>query len=307
VIERLLVIVNAASGTGWRPALPGDLLAELTTRCPGVADVEVAVVRDHPAVRRAARAFTEAGERPAALIAAGGGGTVRAAVEGVQDAGGPGRLVLGALRMGSGNVLARRLGIARDPVAGIRQLASALRAGRVTPVPVLRCRFGDGARHAVVMCGLGQWGRTSGDLARWHRRTNGIRGRVAAFAGIERVNHAEYVAAAGLRLLQAVVSPKACELVEVACGADVERFRLLAGAVIATRVPGLPVEPGVVMVPLGGRPRRLPLREGEALEITLLDRDSVEFFLDEDPEVARAHIRIELAGSLPFLTPEVAS
>jgi hypothetical protein len=299
--------VNAASGTGCPPCLPDELRAELLARCPEATDAAVTIVRDHVAARRAARTFTAGSERPAALIAAGGGGTLRAAVEGVYDGGGSGRVVLGALRMGSGNIVARRLGVARDPLEGIRQLASALRDHRLARVSVLRCDFGAGVRHAVVMCGLGQWGRTSGDLARWHRRSSRARALVASVTGIERVNHAEYVAAAGLRLVQAAVSPKSCELVEVACGGSTARFRLLAGAVIATRVPGLPLRPGVVVVPLGGRPHRLALTPGEALTIRLLDRTSTEFFLDEDPEVAHHSIRLEPVGTLPFLCAEVRS
>lgn len=307
MIERVQVIVNTDSGTGCAPSLPGRLLGELLGACPGVGDVELAVVADHASARHAARAFVAASTGPAAVIAGGGGGTLRAAVEGIYDARAEGRVVVGALRMGSGNVIARHLGVRADPLEGMRQLARALRECRLAGVPVVRCAFGEGVRHAVVMCGFGQWGRTSGDLARWHRAAPRRRAALAAVTGIERVNHAEYLVAAGVRLLEAAVSPRACELVEVSCQGSVERFRLLAGAVVASRVPGLPLRPGVVMVPRGGRPRRFRLQAGDSLDITLLDRDAVEFFVDEDPEVARGSIRVELAGTLRFLAAEVAS
>lgn len=306
MIERVLLIVNTESGAGTVPELGVALLAALRESDAAPAGVELALVSDHPTARRRALEFAAASRRPSAIIAGGGGGTVRAAVEGVFQARAERRTVLGALRLGSGNVLARRLGIARDPLAAARQLGAALRANRVSPVPVIRCEHGRGVRHAVVMCGLGQWGRTSGDLARWHAKAGRARAAAAAVAGIERVNHAEYVAAAAMRFVQSAVAPASCELVEVRAGETVERFRLLAGAAVTGPVPGLPVTSGVLLVPRIGRPRRFRLAHGGALHITLLDRAQTEFFLDEDPEVAHGAIALDLAGNIPFLTAEVA-
>ena len=318
VIERLLLVVNSASGSGLSRALPGALLGGLRDECPGVRELEVAMVREHPAARQATASFLRASASPAAVIAGGGGGTLRAAVEGVYDAGAAGRVVAGALRMGSGNVLARRLGIDRDPLDGARQLGRAIRAARTQRLPVIRCRFGtasgpDDVRHAVVMCGLGQWGRCSGDLARWHRLAPFSRAAFAAAAGIERVNHVEYIAAAGGRLLEAAVRPESCERVEVSWGGRAETYRLLAGAAMTVPISGIPFDPqvtegdaeaGVLLVSRDWRLRRFRLTPHSALTISLLDREAVEFFLDEDPEVAHGEISLDVAGTLPFLRAE---
>ena len=320
MIERVLLIVNSASGTGSGPALPAQLLGALRDSAGRLREIELALVRDHPAARVAARSFLAASDGPAAVIVAGGGGTLRAAVEGVFDADlAACQTWIGALRMGSGNVIARRLGVARDPLVGARQLGTALRLGRTAERPVLRCELGTAAgtldvRHAVVMCGLGQWGRTSGDLARWHGRMGRSRAAAAALAGLERVNHLEYVAAAGGRLLEAAVWPAACERVEVSFGGAAERYRLLAGTVMTAPIGGIPFDPrvgagevaaGALLVPRGGRPRRYRLAPGEPLRIRLLDRRAVELFLDEDPEVAHREISLHVAGNLSFL--EVAA
>ena len=318
MIQRVLMIVNSASGAGCPPALPGALVRSLRDECRGLGELELALVRDHEAARLASTSFLSGSHAPAAVIAGGGGGTLRAAVEGVHDAGAAGRVVVGALRMGSGNVLARRLGIEREPLAGIRQLAAAMRAGRTRRRPVIRCRFGtasgaDDVRLAVVMCGLGQWGRCSGDLARWHRLAPYSRRALAAAAGIERVNHLEYVAAAGGRLLEAAVRPAACEDVEVSYGGGSERFRLLAGAAMTVRIAGIPFDPqvsagkaeaGVLLVSRDGRIRRFRLAPDTRLDITILDRAEVEFFLDEDPEIAHGAISLDVAGTLSFLSAE---
>src|SRR5438270_8418251 len=319
MIERALLIVNSASGTGCAPSLAGELMRGLRDSAGQLRELEVALVRDHPAARVAAASFLKSSDRPAALVAAGGGGTLRAAVEGVFDAGAACGTLIGALRMGSGNVVSRRLGIARDPGAGIRQLGTAIRLGHTAPRPVIRCAFGtaDGlvdVRHAVVMCGLGQWGRTSGDLARWHRHLAGGRAALAALAGLERVNHLEYVAAAGGRLLEAAVRPSACERAEVSFGGRAERCRLVAGTVVTTSIGGIPFDPqvgtgevaaGALIIPRGGRPRRFRLSPEETLRIRLIDRRAVEFFLDEDPEIAHREISLGVAGNLSFL--EVAA
>jgi hypothetical protein len=243
-------------------------------------------------------------------------------VEGVCDRAGselpgPERTLVGALRMGSGNVVARRLGIARDPLEAVRELGAAIREDRSIRCSVIRARIGtdsgEDVRHAVTMCGLGQWGRCSGDLARWHRRLPRGRAAAAVVPCLERLNHLEYACAASTRLVEAAVRPAACERVEVEHRGRREAFRLLAGAVMSFRIGGIPFDPkvaageaaaGALLIPRGGFPRRFRLEVGEALRIQLLDRESVEFFLDEDPEVARGSITIEIAGTLSFLNGE---
>ena len=48
------------------------------------------------------------------------------------------------------------------------------------------------------------------------------------------------------------------------------------------------------------------LSAGESLHVKLLDRESVEFFLDEDPEQAYREITLEVAGTLAFLPGSAA-
>jgi hypothetical protein len=326
MVERVLLLVNRSAGTGHRSAFAAQLASRLKNAVGRVADVEVEVVADHPAARRAAREYLAASPLPSALIVAGGGGTLRAVVEGVCDAGGevlPGarRVRIGVLRMGSGNVVARHLGVAGDVGEGLAGIAASLLAGRTTPCSVIRCYVGtaDGGRqvrHAVTMCGLGQFGRTPGDLARWHRSFAGPRRGLASLAGIERLNQVEYVASAGGRMLASMVYAPNCELVEVTFGGRTERFRLLAGAVMNLRVGGMPFDAGVGLeeaavgvrlLPRGGKVRAWRLGLGEKLDLTVLDRPSIEFFLDEDPELAHGGLSVEVAGTLAFVPGSASS
>jgi hypothetical protein len=213
--------------------------------------------------------------------------------------------------MGSGNVVARTLGIPRDPVTAARQVGEGLARNVTRPCGVLRCTHGlpgggTAVRHAVTMCGLGQWGLVPGDITRWRRRHAQGRKRAASWVGLERVNALEYVMFGAARMVAGTVSGSRCELVEVD---GARQMRLLAAVALNMPLPPLP-DPGVAMgeeavgltvVPRLGRPFRRRLEAGESFTLRLLDRDSVEFFLDEDPERASGWLKLDLAGVLAFV------
>lgn len=279
------------------------------------------MVDDHPQARAAAAAFVAAAARPSLVVAAGGGGTLRAVVEGVMDAfpdALPGRDVvrIGALRMGSGNVIARRLGMPPDPGEGAAGIGRAFADGVTAPCSVLRCRHGGPngtttVRHAVTMAGFGAWGRVPGDLGRWREGHARARKRAASWIGLERVNTMEYLVAGSMRMLAGTVLPSQCELVEID---GARRLRLLAGVALNLPLPPLP-DPhvalgdeaaGIVVVPRLGRPFRRRIEPGHAFRLRLLDRESTEFFLDEDPETAFGWIELEVPGTLAFIPGRVS-
>ena len=223
----------------------------------------------------------------------------------------PESVQLSGLRMGSGNVVARRLGVPRDPLVAARQIGEELRKGSVRFCSVMRCTHGTpgggtAIRYAVTMCGLGEWGRVPGYLSRWRERHNVARRRAAGLVGLERVNLLEYVGFGAARLLAGTVSASQCELVELDGWRQV---RLLAAVALNLPLPPMP-NPGVTMsenaaglivLPRMGRPFRRRLEPGADFAVRLLDRESVEFFLDEDPERATGWLRLEMAGCMAFV------
>ncbi|TMC98652.1 MAG: hypothetical protein E6J05_07970 [Chloroflexi bacterium] len=316
-----LLILNRASGTGHMAEFGETLRNALRSGHGSSLEVETMVVDNHPDARSAASEYARFASRPSLVIAAGGGGTLRAAVEGVMDtftSGPPPAdvLRLGALRMGSGNVIARNLRIPLDPIEAARQVGRSFAVGTTRACGVIRCRYGtkDGGtdvRHAVTMCGLGQWGRVPGDIARWRERHAAGRKRAASLVGLERVNSLEYVAFGAARLVAASVAAGRCELVEIDGG---RRLRLLAAVALNMALPPLP-DPGVAMgdeaaglivAPRLQRPFRRRLEPGQKFELRLLDRDFVEFFLDEDPELAFGWLSLETAGLLAFVAGAAA-
>lgn len=306
-----LLVFNRSSGVG-HGAADAERVAEALRDGAG-CDVETAVVDDHPQARAAVASFIPGAAQPALVVAAGGGGTLRAVVEGVMDVfpGEPPRsgvVRLGALRMGSGNVIARRLGMALDPVQGARQIGLGFAQDRTRRCAVLRCKHGAAVgttvvRHAVTMAGFGAWGRVPGDLERWRHGHARFRRRAASWIGLERVNGLEYLTVGMQRMLAGTVRPSQCERVEVEGRPP---FRLLAAVAMTLPIPPIPSPrvdlgdeaAGMIVVPRIGRPWRRRLEPGRAFRLRLLDRESVEFFLDEDPETAHGWIELEVPGCL---------
>lgn len=116
----------------------------------------------------------------------------------------------------------------------------------------------------------------------------------------------EYLGFGAARLLAGTVAASQCELVEIDGS---RRVRLLAAVALNMPLPPLP-DPGVTMsdeavglvvVPRMGRPFRRRLVPGADFNVRLLDRDSVEFFLDEDPERATGWLRLAVAGCVSFV------
>ncbi|HSS95224.1 MAG TPA: diacylglycerol kinase family protein [Candidatus Dormibacteraeota bacterium] len=316
-----LLILNRASGTGYPAQIVDQLARALQSGHDSPLNVDAVVVDDHPAARKATVNHASAAARPSLVVAAGGGGTLRAVVEGVMEsfpAGPPGPDVvrLAALRMGSGNVVARNLGIPLDPLEAARQIGANMARNMTKPCSVLRCSHGlpggaTAVRYAVTMCGLGQWGLVPGDIVRWRESHAAGRKRAASWIGLERINALEYVAFGAARMLAGTVSASRCEMVEID-GAP--RMRLLAAVALNLPLPPLP-NPGVSMgeeaagltvVPRLGRPFRRRLGPGDSFALRLLDRDTTEFFLDEDPERATGWLKLDVAGVLAFVPGQAA-
>lgn len=334
MVERALLVVNRSSGVGHGREVADGLRAVFEELLGGV-ESRVEVVEDHGSARRCVAEFLAGSEAMALVVAGGGSGTLRAVIEGLRDgsAGGelPGgkRVVVGALRMGSGNPVARWFGVPRDPEAGLRGIVENLLAGRTAQCCVMRCEVGapgggSEVRYAATMCGFGQFGRVPGDLERLRRGLSGPRTVAAKLFGIEKVNNAEYVLAMFLRSVKSVLSgPSAAEVVEVRAKSQKEVFPLLAGVAMNFPVDELPVDPetrveeeavSLYFAPFEGRasalrmvlaPRRL-VREAIRVRLEGAERVEVrtagraEFFLDEDPVTFHDRLTLEVAGSLTF-------
>jgi len=337
VPERVLLVINRSSATGHTDATVDEIRSSLAAALGQHALLQTELVSDHPGVTHAVCEFLAASDKAALVIAGGGGGTLRAVIEGLCSGSPLGQLPardrvrIAALRMGSGNVLAKQFGVPKDPRAGIDGIAGNLKADRTVPCCVMRIDIGrreqePDVRYAATLGGLGQFGRIPGDLARWHGRWPSLHRLGAKLFGIERLTDIEYGVALLIRSVLCALRPRMAEEIEIALGDEEVRLRLLAGAIMNFELKALPFEPGVrvdepslsvhlipyqsrlaalALVPMARRLARGALQrvvaEEQQLEIRLLDRESAEFFLDEDPMTFYKTLAIQPAGALAFV------
>jgi diacylglycerol kinase family enzyme len=327
---RALLIINRTAGTGQDQSLTEKLTSIFKQGLHELSQVQVELVSSHAAVRACAARFMRDSDAPALIVAGGGGGTLRAVIEGICETCAMKRVCVAALRLGSGNVLAKQFGVPRDPITGIERLLVNLKARRTTPCCVMRCqtwtRSGDPeVHHAVTLGGLGQFGRIPSDLARWHARLPLIHKGAAKF-GIEKFTNVEYAFALFIRSLSCMLFPDRAETVEIQFQNQKERFQLFSGLVMNFPFGALPFKPDITvadeslmvyLIPRLGRrsslwqavaPKRLifhtrsiKIEKNQTLEIRFVDRECVEFFLDEDPVTTYGRLSLQVAGSIAFV------
>jgi hypothetical protein len=181
--------------------------------------------------------------------------------------------------------------------------------------------------YGATLGGFGQFGRVPGDLVRWERRFPAAHKVAATFFGIERLTNVEYALALLIRSAScALLGGSTAEKVEVRTRDRREVVRLLAGVAMNFPIKAFPIDPGVRaedealslhLIPYAGRlpalllvfaprrllrgARRIRIEGPERAEIRLVDRDAVEFFLDEDPMTFHGRLTLEVAGSLAFV------
>jgi diacylglycerol kinase family enzyme len=334
-VTRALLIINRTAGVG------NDVVAERLTSMfeeslNARSEVSVEVVSDHRSARNCTAGFLRSSDAPSFIVAGGGGGTLRAVIEGIcgEHASGPlpgpERVRVGALRMGSGNVLAKRFGAPGDPIAALQGLLKNLATGRTVPCCVMRCEVWnrDGhseIHHAATIAGLGQFGCVPSDLARWQTRLPGLHQSAARLLGIETLTNLEYATALFVRSVSGVLFSKSSEAIAIRCNGQEDHMRLLSGIAMSFPIAALPFKPrqqngqssiSVFLIPLGGRlsplvqmfPQSLPnrarcitLEADQHLEIRLTDREALSFFLDEDTVTTFGRLRLGVAGSMAFV------
>lgn len=335
-VKRALLVINRKAGTGQGDAIAEKLTLLFRHGLDRLSDVRVELVSNHAAARTCTAEFISESEAPALIVAGGGGGTLRATIEGICDSRvsdelpGPQHVRVAALRLGSGNVLAKQLGVPRDPIVALNGLLMNLKAGRTVPCCVMRCETwttsgNSVVHHAVTLGGLGQFGRIPSDLARWHTLFPKVHKTAAKF-GIEKFTNVEYALTLLVRSISCTLTPDRAEAVEIQFQAQKKRFRLLSGVVMNFPIAALPFDPGVsvedevlsvYLVPLNGRfsplrqlvapksliphTHRFRLTKDERLEIRFVDRECVEFFLDEDPVTTYKQLSLGVAGSIAFV------
>ena len=329
----LLLAMNTSAGTGHDQSLGAEMARILRERLSLGHTVNFGWVEGHEAVRKRSCEFARRHRSDAVIIAGGGGGTLRAVIEGVGDSAkngtlpGPKQLRIGALRMGSGNVFSRQLGVVRNPREGVEELAAQLLAKTTTNCCVIGCDTGNNCSplFGATLGGFGLFGRVPKCLEEHHTNRPRFHRFSAGLLGIERLTNVEYGLCLGGLCGHAALRPDRLDLVEVSQGDHSEQFRLLAGALMNFPLGALPFQPDVSvedselslhlvpyrsrlqalgLVPCGKRNARAAkhyrITRDAPVTLRVLNRDRMHFFLDEDPIEAR-EVTLRVAGQLAFV------
>ena len=337
IVKRVLLIINRSAATGHGNATVDRLRLMLHEALDRKIESQIEVVDGHSQTREQTQAFLAISDAPALVIAGGGSGTLRAVIEGVCAGSEPGHLPgrehvrVAALRMGSGNPVARQFGVPSVPEVALKGIMDNLYKDRTAPCCVIRCEMDNTGslpdiHYAATMLGFGQFGRSPGDLARWHYRLPVLRRLTARLIGIERLNNIEYGLSLLIRFAWCALRPGAVEVMEVRTGEHIQSMPLLAGVVMNFPFQPMPFEPGVGVedaalslnfISYPGRwaslfllfsPKhimrnalQMQITDSNCVEVRLLNRDAVEIFLDEDPVVLHSRMLIRVAGTLAFV------
>ena len=213
-IASALLVANQRAATGHSASAIAPLQRVLVDRFGSTSTVQLA--NGHASVTRAVFDFLQNSPRPSLVIAGGGGGTLRAVIEAVRAVApsgslpGADRVRLAALRLGSGNVFAKRLGVPLDPVVALTSIAERASRGHLVQCCVMRFETGMPGQsvvyHGATLAGLGQFGTRAGRScpvaraaaarsqsrckAAWHRTADDGRVRLCNGGSVAVVCHA---------------------------------------------------------------------------------------------------------------------
>ncbi|MEU5846982.1 diacylglycerol/lipid kinase family protein [Saccharopolyspora shandongensis] len=137
---RCVLVINPAAGGGLSAKVVGELVGHLR----GVCDVKTVLAADARGTADAAKRAVADGADVLAVV--GGDGVAHLAVQACAES----ATALALIPAGTGNDLARGLGVPRDPVAAARTVAEALRAGERRRIDL--GKVAGGGWFATVLC-----------------------------------------------------------------------------------------------------------------------------------------------------------
>ncbi len=336
--ENVLAIVNRASGLRRSDNEVDALRRAFDDHFRSAAKRDWCVVEDHDAVIRVTQEYIAASPKPVFLLSCGGGGTLRAMVQGVmmqveRGAIGLSDVFVSSLRLGSGNLVPKLFGIPADPFLALGNIARNWESGSSRDCSIYRCEYKSASatksEYGVALGLFGPLARAPNDVhdsKQRHRTTYRFASRVL---GIEQVNNLHYAAFGLVHVAQCLINPRRADLLAVKHAGKRESFRILAGMLMNFDIAALPVranckigEPrfclGLVRLDnrlqtirnllsrrnLDRQAYKYTITPDDPVEIEFLESDVNIIALDEDSFVAPSRLAIAVAGAIRFVGGE---
>ena len=333
-----LLIVNRTSGAGHSAltlkSLENSFQQQFQALIPHCL---YAVVGSHEVAQQVTHDFLYAFPPPWLVISGGGSGTHRAQIQAIMQAIESGVVIpddvyISAIRLGSGNIIPKHLGLPLEPTLALAQIAHGLCRNEMVPCAVYRCvSWDDNGRsqthYGVTLAGIGQFGRVPQDIATWRQRHPRLMAQLLRYVPLETVNNWQYIAHSLLRAWRCIWHPDQAEWVTVEQDGRITSFPLFSGLLVNFDFSPLPFQSGcrinepqlkLCILPQMSRRHMLAvLRRWRSLDNDVLTYDltperpiTIHFHanqattvaLDEDIFVMPGHLRFEVAPSLRFVT-----
>jgi len=269
------------------------------------------------------------------IIAGGGGGTLSAVITAIcslkeKNKTPLDRIKIGALRMGSGNVIAKLLGIPKDPAEGLVKIMEGIRGNYKKKVCIGRFDFENNLDkqitiYGATLMGFGEFGHVPGEAAQFNKKFPFLHQLFSKLIGIEFLNTCEYIACLLKRSLIRFFNPHTLYKAKISSKGISFTQKIISGLIMNFPVHGIPIDPGISMsderlylhtIPYNKRrdtlfsvfqPQKLKgssfyITPQQPARIQLNHHKAIEVFIDEDPYVINNKIDISIAGTLDFIT-----
>ena len=337
-ITSALFIVNRSSGAGHTRQAAKLLENRFYNQFqPGIPHCLYAVTAGHDQVRQITHEFLETFPGPWLLLSGGGSGTNRAQIQAIMDniergSVQPDDIYITALRLGSGNIIARHLNLPADPMLALARIADSLPKGNTLPCCLYRCVCHDShgqsqTYYGATLAGIGQFSQVPQDVAHWRQRHPQLMTQLLNHIPIETINNWQYTTFSLLRALKCLLRPQRADDVMIEQDGRLTSLRLFAGMLINFDFPPLPFQTGCLinqprlklcLIPQTSRRQMLAalahwhsldnyiltytLTPERPIAIHFVSDSQTTLALDEDIFVVPTHIRFKVAPSIHFVT-----
>jgi diacylglycerol kinase family enzyme len=295
------------------------------------------VTANHHEVRQVTQDFLRTFPGPWLLLSGGGSGTNRAQIQAVMEnvvkgSIRPDDIYLGALRLGSGNIIPKHLGLPLDPLLALSKIAQGLHQADTLSCCLYRCvSYEDHDRsqtyYGATLVGIGQFGHIPQDVAQWRQRHPRLMTQLLNHTPLETINSWQYIAFSLLRALHCLIRPQRTAEVMIEQDGRTRPLRLFSGLLVNFDFPQLPFHTGCLinepqlklcLIPQMKRRQMMAalshwrsldkeilvydITPKRPVDIHFLNSNQTTLALDEDTFVLPGHIRFEVAPSIRFVT-----
>lgn len=334
-----LFIINKKAGRGYGKDYINRLKKLAQSKIGSRTNLNSVIVTNHDMANIRTRNFLLKNNQPKIIIIGGGSGTVSAVINGAYINGLiPCPLTLLPLRMGSGNILAKRLGTPADPEKAINLFGKYFSVLNTTEVCITRYEFWDKEnalqiRYGASLLGLGQMGCVPGDISRFHHNFSLLHRILTRLIGIETMNNFEYAWFLFLRLITGCLNPDIIRKIQLQLAGHKQEIRLLAGVAMNFPVKAIPAghvfdihekKICLKLIPYKDRlntigllfspglikkyTKDLYLSVNQELIVKLGKKKATEIFIDEDSFFVKGKLKISITPGLNFYKyPQVKS